>query len=1324
MKFNRLISPAKTTPTGVPAPPARDRLEQLEPLLLMSASASDLDLAGVDDADEPNPDGSRDLDADGALQDFAALSDTDLFDLAAAGWPAPLSSREDNNDPIADEATDPLREVVFIDANTPDLEALLADLRNETDPNREFMAILLDDSHSGIDQITDALSSLRNVAAVHIVSHGSEGRIELGNEILDVSSVSSHLTAIESWAQALTSDADILFYGCDLAAVDSGRALMRAIAEASGGDVAASDDETGSASQGGDWNLEQEVGSVSTEVAFSDELWATWDHILASYTGTAGDDVIVATNGNDSIDGLDGIDTVVYSGNYAEYVISGTTDKTIDDQTPGRDGTDTLTNVERAEFLDGIYDLTAGTFSPFVPPTVTASGVTLNYTENSGPIAIDDQLTLTDADSATLVSATVRITGNYDATQDVLSFANQSGISGNWDSATGTLTLTGSASVANYEAALRSVTYSNDSDTPSTGNRTISITASDTHLTSTTATRTIAVSAANDAPAGLPTITGLVREDQILTANTSAINDADGLGTFSYQWLRNGSEIVGATASTYATGDADVDGLLSVRIRYTDASGTLETVTSAQTARVQNINDAATGLPLITGTAAEDQTLTADVSGIADIDGLGTISYQWLRDGSAITGATSETYTTSDPDVGAQISLRITYTDGYGTVETLTSAPTLTVAGINDAPVGLPVIQGTIRENQTLTANTTSISDADGLGTFSYQWMRNGSNITGATAANYTAGDADVGSTLSVRVSWADGQGTNETLTSASTANVQNVNDTPSGSLIISGVLREAETLTVDASGLSDNDGLGAFSYQWMRNGSTIAGATGTTYITTNVDVGTNLAVRITYTDGQNTAEMVTSTSTTAIQNINDAPSGQPVISGTATEDQILMADASGISDDDGLGTFGYQWLRNGSSISGATGSTYALTDADVGATLSVRVRYTDGHGSLESLTSSSTSTITGVNDTPAGLPVIQGTIRENQTLMASTAGVSDADGVGTLSYQWLRNGSAVSGATSAVYVTGDADVGTNLSVRISYIDNQGTTESLTSASTTAVQNVNDLPIGLPVVSGVFEEDQMLTANVSGISDIEGLGAFNYQWLRNGSAISGATSATYSTTDADVDAQISVRVSYVDGLGTTETLTSSLSSTIVALNDSPTGLPTISGIPQEDRPLTADVSGIADADGLTTVSYQWLRDGSAIYGANAASYTPRDADVGTQLSVRVSWTDGQGFQESLTSAVSSPVANVNDTPTGRPTISGTALEGQTLSAVTGSIADIDGLGTFQYQWLRDGADIAGANSASYQLVGADVTPESVCAFRGRTAMELQNLRHR
>ncbi|MCP4088156.1 MAG: hypothetical protein GY745_24395, partial [Actinomycetia bacterium] len=190
---------------------------------------------------------------------------------------------------------------------------------------------------------------------------------------------------------------------------------------------------------------------------------------------------------------------------------------------------------------------------------------------------------------------------------------------------------------------------------------------------------------------------------------------------------RDGVAIGGATASTYTLGDADVGTLISVEVSYTDGQGTGEgPLTSAQTAAVTNINDAPVGIPTITGTVTEDQILTADTSGISDADGLGAFSYQWLRDGVAIGGATAGTYTLGDADVGTLISVEVTYTDGYGTPEAVTSAQAAAVTNINDAPVGIPAITGTVTEDQILTADTSGISDADGLGAFSYQWLRNG----------------------------------------------------------------------------------------------------------------------------------------------------------------------------------------------------------------------------------------------------------------------------------------------------------------------------------------------------------------------------------------------------------------------------------------------------------------------------------------------------------------------------------------------------------------------------------------------------------------------
>ena len=190
--------------------------------------------------------------------------------------------------------------------------------------------------------------------------------------------------------------------------------------------------------------------------------------------------------------------------------------------------------------------------------------------------------------------------------------------------------------------------------------------------------------------------------------------------------------------------------------------------------------------------------------------------------------------------------------------------------------------------------------------------------------------------------------------------------------------------------------------------------------------------MQVTYTDGHATAEgPLTSAPTALVTNVNDPPTGLPTISGTPTEDQTLTANTGGISDADGLGTFSYQWLRNGSTIGGATGNTYLLGDADVGAQISVQVRYTDGGGTAEGpLTSTPVGPVANVNDAPVGVPTISGTASKGQTLTADASGISDADGLGTFSYQWLRGGVAIGGATGSTYLLVNADVGAQIRCR------------------------------------------------------------------------------------------------------------------------------------------------------------------------------------------------------------------------------------------------------------------------------------------------------
>nr|MDZ8286610.1 hypothetical protein [Nostoc sp. ChiSLP01] len=160
-------------------------------------------------------------------------------------------------------------------------------------------------------------------------------------------------------------------------------------------------------------------------------------------------------------------------------------------------------------------------------PVITTNSTPLAYIENDAATAIDSGLSVTDGDSSNLSGATISITSGFVAAQDTLAFTAQNGISGSYSN--GVLTLTGSATVADYQTALRSITYQNNSDNPTTATRTISFVVNDGSLNSSTVTRNINITAVNDAPAITPTNTPLAYiENDAATAIDSGLSVTDG----------------------------------------------------------------------------------------------------------------------------------------------------------------------------------------------------------------------------------------------------------------------------------------------------------------------------------------------------------------------------------------------------------------------------------------------------------------------------------------------------------------------------------------------------------------------------------------------------------------------------------------------------------------------------------------------------------------------------------------------------------------------------------------------------------------------------
>ena len=184
-------------------------------------------------------------------------------------------------------------------------------------------------------------------------------------------------------------------------------------------------------------------------------------------------------------------------------------------------------------------------------------------------------------------------------------------------------------------------------------------------------TATINVIAVNDVPIGIISISGSPLQSQTLTASNT-LADVDGLGTINYLWQAGDVNITGATGSTLVLDQTHVGTTITVLAYYTDAQGTSETVPSNATVSVANINDLPTGAVTISGTATQGQVLTADNT-LDDIDGLGTISYQWQADGNALNGATASTFTLTQSQIGYSISVQASYTDNFGKAESVLS---------------------------------------------------------------------------------------------------------------------------------------------------------------------------------------------------------------------------------------------------------------------------------------------------------------------------------------------------------------------------------------------------------------------------------------------------------------------------------------------------------------------------------------------------------------------------------------------------------------------------------------------------------------------------
>ncbi|MFL5752171.1 MAG: PKD domain-containing protein [Bacteroidia bacterium] len=786
---------------------------------------------------------------------------------------------------------------------------------------------------------------------------------------------------------------------------------------------------------------------------------------------------------------------------------------------------------------------------------------------------------------------------------------------------------------------------------------------------------------------------------------TSA-GSAAGSGSISgYQWQLNGSNIAGATASTY---NASTAGTYNVIVTNSNTCS----ATSSNYAVTINASPTATVSGPTTMCAGSNITLSAASS----TPGSGSISsYQWQLNGSNIAGATASAYNAA---AAGNYAVIVTNSNTCSTTSAnyavaVNAVPTATVTGPTSMCNG-----------NNITLSATSSTAGSGIIT-GYQWQLNGSNIGGATASTYNASGAG---TYNVIV-------TNSNSCSTTSSNYAvNVNAAPTS--VVSGPTAICSNGTVTLSAASSTAGSGSISaYQWQLNGSNIGGATGSTYVASG---GGTYNVIVTNSNSCST------TSSNYAVSVNAAPTS--VVSGPTAvcSNGNVTLSAAGSSANSGS-ISGYQWQLGGSNIAGATSSTYVAT---AGGTYNVIVTNSNA------CSATSSNYIVNVNAAPTA--TVSGTTSfcsNSNTVLSATGSTAGSGSITT--YQWQLGGSAIGGATSSTYT---ATAAGNYQVIV--------TNSNGCATTSAVKTVTILPAPAVNSGGVTINPSncgSATGSITGIT-ATGSGTLTYIWANSvPSTVSTSTttadllnqpagtynltvsssngcsvaSGPYTITNPSAPSQPTpqatsnavcvggtitlstastggtynwsgpngfsssaqnpppiTNVTGVNGGVYSLTLTSAgctgpAGTVSITINANPTAV--VSGTNSFCSGSNSVLSATASSAGSGSITgYQWQLNGAPIGGATASSYT---ATGGGNYSVIVTNSNGC----SNTSANTAVAVNANPTAT----VTGTTSFCNSSNTVLSATASTAGSGSISsYQWQLNGANIGGATASTYTATGA------------------------
>ena len=662
----------------------------------------------------------------------------------------------------------------------------------------------------------------------------------------------------------------------------------------------------------------------------------------------------------------------------------------------------------------------------------------------------------------------------------------------------------------------------------------------------------------------------------------------------------------------------------------------------------------------------------------------------------------------------------------------------------NVPATGRPKFSGTMEPGETLTSDTSEISDENGLEGvwFSYQWMSSDgtteSDMTGATGQRYEVTGNEAGDKFKLRVSFIDRHGFRESLTYDPLANVP-----ATGEPTISGNLRVRQTLSAATSAIADENGMddADFSYQWLANSTAtdgdveIEGATSPTYRVADEYLGRTIRVRVSFTDDRNYAESRTSEATKPVGAVRLDRIGRPEVcpedppaptAVTATTTSIVVNS----TEDDYFVL--YASFEVGSTTRehpvlvklGENATTTLAENVEALSAESYRVeKYAvDDPGDVDG---DCIDDITELNNFARMNPISSAPPFD---IAVATLGIPDRATFETLSYK---------GEDLVHYMS----LLPNLEHIMFFILGMDTDRPVVYFINTENRR-SYLGFGsyLRRTFGILKDDEGPPRDMRGVvvyhPDVAApdgsMGVYRFEFptgwhsdmtFERVAHAYGVLAANMPLLDDNLMFHPIARLAqYGDpsnrplplAMYESEKSLYDASRVDVLLdgdipNRPATGTLTIRGRAQVGRTLKVSASGISDPDSLvgSRLRCQWVRsDGTTdtdIDGATSSNYLLTPDDLGKTIKVRIFFTDHLGHKETLTSEPTGTVIVANRTATGAPSISGSAQVGSTLMADTTGIADEDGLDSaaYAYQWLADGAAIPSATSSEYILQSAD-----------------------